>query len=200
MIYLDIETVPNEGVLLSPAWIAQKARRNQQNQDAALSPAFGKVVCVCAHNSTTGASLRACGPDERDILHDLRQSLDPMLSQTLCGHNIKRFDVPFLACRYLAHGMPVPTEFAVAGKKPWEVPHIDTCEWLRFGGGDAMSIDAACLMLGIPSPKSGSVSAVSVWDAYQRGDHEGIATYCAADVEAVRAILGRMRGLMPRGL
>lgn len=75
--------------------------------------------------------------------------------RVLCGHNIKSFDIPILACRYLAHGMVLPPALRVLGKKPWEIQHVDTCELLRFGGGARISLDAACLMLGIESPKDG---------------------------------------------
>lgn len=123
------------------------------------------------------------GPDERAILEAFAGFA--VRSGTFCGHNLKGFDLPFLACRYLAHGMPLPPPLIVAGKKPWEIQHIDTMELLRFGGGTRISLEAACMMLGVPSPKEGRVRSDAVWPAYLAGDHEGIADLCVGDVRAL---------------
>src|SRR5690606_21610052 len=51
----------------------------------------------------------------------------------LAGHNIKRFDVPFLGKRILINGMKLPESLQVFGKKPWEVNQFDTSEFWSFG-------------------------------------------------------------------
>ena len=193
MIFLDIETVPDEAAISSRQWAEHKAKKGCDDGAAALSPAFGKVACICAWDGNSQL-FRASGPTEAGLLGDFLRYLSDVRNGTLCGHNIKRFDIPFLACRFLAAGMAIPPQLNVAGKKPWEVPHIDTCELLRFGGGDMLSLDAACLMLGIESPKTGDVSAATVWEAYRRGDHDGIAAYCSADVRAVVRLWRRISG------
>jgi predicted PolB exonuclease-like 3'-5' exonuclease len=57
-------------------------------------------------------------------------------------------------------------------------------ELLRFGGGAKISLEAACLMVGIPSPKTGRVTSDAVWPAYRDGDFDGIAELCKGDVVA----------------
>lgn len=191
MIFLDIETVPDEAAISSRQWAERKARKGCDDGDAALSPAFGKVACICAWDGNDHL-FQASGPIEEGVLVAFCRYFADVDDKALCGHNIKRFDIPFLACRFLAAGIVIPPAINVAGKKPWEVPHVDTCEWLRFGGGDALSLDAACLMMGIESPKTGEVSATTVWDAYRRGDHAGIASYCASDVRATEKLWRRI--------
>lgn len=193
MIFLDIETVPDEAAISSRQWAEHKAKKGCDDGAAALSPAFGKVACICAWNSgSNNLPFLKSGSVEIDLLTAFAEYLSDNKGIPLSGHNIKKFDIPFLACRFLSASIAIPPAINVAGKKPWEVPHVDTCEWLRFGGGDVLSLDAACLMLGIRSPKTGDVSASTVWDAYRLGDHDGIASYCMADVRATAMLWRRI--------
>jgi DNA polymerase elongation subunit (family B) len=50
----------------------------------------------------------------------------------LCGHNAKEFDIPFLARRMIINQIALP-EKLLFGKKPWEIPHLDTLELWKFG-------------------------------------------------------------------
>lgn len=139
MIYLDIETAPNPVVFSDVrAWRAYTANDPTRTRaDDALHPAFGMVVCVVAETDGVVPSLRRATSDENDPLRSLAHRLNNPV-EVLCGHNIKGFDIPFLGCRYLANGLPVPPALAVSGKKPWEVNHVDTMELLRFGAGKPM--------------------------------------------------------------
>src|SRR2546429_5980208 len=54
------------------------------------------------------------------------------LFRSLCAHNGKEFDFPFIARRMLINGLKLPKILHIAGKKPWEVNHLDTMElWKR---------------------------------------------------------------------
>ena len=192
MIFFDIETVPNGNIT------TKTFMRHCRNRDidcfaqdgiraASLHPAFCQVVCICAE-SDYGSALYECGADERGVLAKFAQFVGSDASAVLCGHNIKSFDIPVLACRYLAHGMRLPSVLQVLGKKPWDIHHVDTCEMLRFGGGPRISLDAACLMLGIDSPKD-SMAGSDVAEAFAAGRFADIAAYCAGDVLAVRKIV-----------
>lgn len=188
MIYLDIETVPDQNAIASDAWHRFKQKHGLQDDAAATHPAFGRVVCYAAYcTSISRWSVIGGTTDRGGVEKDVLSTLSGLLKEDkqICGHNIKGFDIPFLACRYLANGMPLPQPLIVAGKKPWEIQHIDTMELLRFGGGKRISLDAACLMLGVPSPKIGRVTSDSVWDAYRNGDMPGICDLCQGDVEAL---------------
>lgn len=183
MIAIDIETVPDEERIKSRQWAEYKEKKGiTDDQDAALLPAFGRVVCICAYDRISKQKLKACGTDEAVLLMDL----DLFLSDNaiLGGHNIKGFDIPFLSCRYLANEITLPKCLRVAGKKPWDVQHIDTIELMKFGGGQYISLDAMCLMLGVKSPKEGEVSGLGVWQAYKDGRMDQIEAYCSMDVNA----------------
>jgi hypothetical protein len=49
----------------------------------------------------------------------------------LC-HNAKEFDIPFLA-RRMINQIALPDKLNLFGKKPWEIPHLDTLELWKFG-------------------------------------------------------------------
>lgn len=195
MLIIDIETVPNEAALQTSQWAAYKARKGiESDQDAALHPAFGMVCCAVVldtegDGAPMWARLTPGDEDDADLLRTLSTQLPARAA--LAGHNIKGFDLPFLACRYLANGMPVPPALNVVGLKPWEVPHVDTCEMLKFGGRTAISLDDACLMMGIPSPKT-SMHGSEVWQAYRKGRIDEIVEYCTADVRATGQLLDRI--------
>lgn len=193
-IVIDIETVPREGIM--DTWYAEWA--GNKNPDAApeeleysagLYPEFGRVCCVCLKEYGTDDVLGRVARnlnDERDLLYWLGSYLDqPGVS--LIGHNIKGFDIPFLAKRYLAHSLPLPSALKLAGKKPWEITHQDTMELLRFGNFSNMSLRSACLLLGLDDPKEND-SGKSVWDKFRAGDLESIQTYCEGDVNSTEAV------------
>lgn len=191
MLIFDIETIPNELAITSRQWQEHKTKKGiESDQDAALHPAFGQVVCVCMYREESKAKFKLCTDDEKDLLGKVQFF---MQNELLAGHFIKGFDIPFLACRYMAHGMEIPKALNCAGKKPWEIPHIDTVEVLKFGGNNHISLDAACLMLGIDSPKEGAVSAMGVRDAFREGRFDDIMNYCSADVQATIKLINVLR-------
>lgn len=199
----DIETTPRPGIMdtFYPQWAATKYpdKEGQELEDmAALHAEFGMVCAISYVNALTDeepAVLTASSIEEElDILEKATRIFDNE-SVILVGHNIKGFDIPFLAKRYLARKKFVPKTFQVLGKKPWEIPHIDTMELMRFGGGASMSLRSACLLLGIEDPK-GTVCGSEVPQMFREGKVDTIGEYCKGDVIAERELYKRiMEGL-----
>lgn len=192
IVFLDTETVPDPDRIATRQWSEYREKHGKADSDAALHPAFANVVCVCARDD--GAEPRrftACGADEREILLRFAKTFGAK-DIVLCGWGLKHFDIPMLACRLLAYGIPLPPCLRVNGKKPWEVAHADLCDDFRFGGGQRISLDAACLMLGLPSPKE-QMSGADVHRAFAEGRFEDIATYCMGDVDAAARIHAKLK-------
>ena len=209
IIAIDIETVPRPGIMDTwyPQWAAGKYP-GKEGEDleamAALYPEFGQICCVC-WGEVDDLCLRKPGTvygfvaqdeaAENQALVSLAEMLkDP--SVTLIGHNIKGFDIPFIIKRYLYHGLEVPQGLRLLGKKPWEIPHLDTMELMRFGSSN-MSLRSAAMLLGEKDPK-GSCDGVKVWDLWRQDRMSEIRDYCSGDVRAVAAIyyaLHRFAGL-----
>lgn len=186
MIAFDLETVPDEAMIKTRQWAEYKEKKGiVDDQAAALHPVFGRVVCACGVRTAGDfPSVSICSPNEKEIVENFAFFLSTFQTDNLGGHNIKGFDIPFLCCKLLQYGIPFPSQLRVAGKKPWEINHVDTIELMQFGKGPYISLDQMCLLLGVGSPKEGEVNALGVWDAFNAGQYDQIATYCKADVRA----------------
>ncbi|MBX3102717.1 MAG: ribonuclease H-like domain-containing protein [Bacteroidetes bacterium] len=175
---------------------------------AGIFAEFGRIVCIsCGYVRFEGETPRYhfksfYGQDERALLSEfaelLRHNVGPNQYpwQFLCGHNIKEFDVPYIARRCLIQGLlPLPDCLNIAGKKPWEVPHIDTMELWKFGDYKSFTaLELLATLLQVPTPKSdidGSQVSGIFW---QQGDINRIAAYCERDVAATISVLLRMCG------
>jgi uncharacterized protein YprB with RNaseH-like and TPR domain len=112
----------------------------------------------------------------------------------LCGHNAKEFDIPFIARRTIINQISLPNKLNLFGKKPWEIPHLDTLELWKFGDYKHFtSLKLMCKVLGIPSSK-GDIDGSKVGHVYYvEKDIDRIVTYCEKDTIAVAQIFLRLR-------
>lgn len=225
IIFLDIETVPAHRSLgevpeeLRDIWVEQNSKKRKRKSesdgetgeaesdsnygDAGLRPEFGKIICICLGRFEGGveeANFKAfsiSGHDEKEVLVQFAKVLEKYPSYKLCAHNGKGFDFPFLGKRFLIHGLPLPAHLAIMGKKPWDVPHIDTNELWAFGSkgpNGGASLKLLCALFGIPSPKD-DISGADVRRVYyEEKDLERIVKYCEKDVFALARVLQRFSG------
>ena len=113
----------------------------------------------------------------------------------LCAHNGKEFDFPYIARRMLIHGIELPYKLDLFGKKPWEVPHLDTMELWKFGDyKHYTSLKLMANVLGIPSPKEDMDGSMVRDVFYEKGDLDRIVTYCELDVVTTAQVFLRLRG------
>ena len=215
ILFIDIETVPAEPdfTALDPEmqqlW-EQKTlyqRRDQFTPEAFYERAgiwaeFGKIVCISAGFFTFRSDIRhfrvtSFIGDEIEILRSFTNFLESDFSEpqhVLCGHNSKEFDIPFICRRMLANGLRLPSKMNLFGKKPWEIPHLDTLELWKFGDHKHFtSLALLARVLGIPSPKSGMDGCMVSDVFYNYQDLDRIVEYCEADVIAVAQVLLRLR-------
>jgi len=178
-----------------------KNKKEVYRQTAALFPEFGKVACVSLgfvmkDNKTKFESFY--GVDEIDILKKVRDIFNKIDSMDfdLCGQNIKNFDIPFLAKRYVINGLKIPTIFPKHDTKPWEMKVLDTKEIWSFGGKYGLSsLDLICSSLKIDSPKNGNVKGDNVNINFWNNNHEEIKEYCEKDVKALIDIIVKFNKL-----
>ena len=113
----------------------------------------------------------------------------------MCAHNGKEFDFPFMARRMLINGIKTPRLLDIAGKKPWEVQHLDTLELWKFGDYKHYTpLNLLAHVFGITSPKD-DIDGSMVWFVYwKEKNFERIVTYCQKDVVTVAQIILRMKG------
>ncbi len=205
ILFLDIETVSlaPDYQNLTPQWQTlwgKKSRvlRNLVEEDpsesyqkAGIYAEFGKVVCISTGRiGENGLVVRSYyGHEEKPLLEAFAHELQTNHSgdrHLLCAHNGKEFDFPYLARRMLVQGLPLPDILNTAGKKPWEVNHLDTMELWKFGDyKHYTSLELLVHLLGIPSPKQ-DLDGSEVGRVYWV-DHDlmRIVEYCQRDVVAL---------------
>ncbi len=163
---------------------------------------FGKIICIsCGCIQGTGEDKKIIiksfvGDDERKLLTDFAEMLkkwsgDP--NKSLCAHNGKEFDYPYICRRMIINGIAIPEALQIAGRKPWEIRHLDTMEMWKFGDYKSFtSLKLLAHILGIPSPKDdidGSMVNSVYW---AERDLSRIAIYCQKDVVTLAQVLLRM--------
>ncbi|MFV0304328.1 MAG: ribonuclease H-like domain-containing protein, partial [Moheibacter sp.] len=112
----------------------------------------------------------------------------------LCAHNGKEFDFPFMARRMLINGIELPSILNLQGKKPWEIPHLDTMELWKFGDyKHYTSLNLLANVLEIPTPKDDIDGSQVATVYYKEENIERIKTYCEKDVLTVAQIFRKFR-------
>lgn len=206
ILFLDIETIPQyksfdeapEGY--QKLW-GDKAKfliREEEDtvestyERAGIYAEFGRIVCISVGIVGQKGALRELrlksfyGDDEKVLLQEFADLLMKHFNgpdHLLCGHNGKEFDFPYIARRMLINQVKVPKMLDTAGKKPWEVAHLDTMQMWKFGDfKNFTSLKLLAHVFDIPSPKDdidGSQVAGVYWE---ENDLERIVRYCEKDV------------------
>jgi hypothetical protein len=94
----------------------------------------------------------------------------------------------------IINSIEIPFKLNLFGKKPWEVPHLDTLELWKFGDYKTFtSLKLMAHVLGIPSPKD-DIDGSEVRDVYyEENDIDRIVIYCEKDTITVAQIVLRLR-------
>lgn len=215
ILFLDIETVPeaeNFNELdeekkhlfdLKTQYQRKEEYTPEEFYDrAGIWAEFGKIVCISVGYFTFKGDIRhfrvtTFFGEEKKILIDFSNLLNTYFDKPqhiMCGHNAKEFDFPFIARRMIINQVQIPNKLNLFGKKPWEVPHLDTLEMWKFGDfKHYTSLKLLTKVLDIPSPKD-DISGNEVARVYYlEKDIDRIITYCEKDVIAVAQIFLRLR-------
>jgi len=159
---------------------------------------FGKVVSISVGfftyvGSELSIRVKALYNEDENILLgefvELLQKFDGR-NLTLCGHNGKEFDFPYLCRRMLVNGIKLPAVLDTAGKKPWEVNHLDTMEMWKFGDRkNFTSLELLATLFDIPTSKDSIDGSQVSTVYYEEKDLEKIAKYCSKDVVVTAQLL-----------
>lgn len=219
ILFLDIETIPQHPSFeLMPnewkeLWTRKagsllKSREEETVESiynrAGIYAEFGKIICIsCGLITGFGEQKKLhlksfYGDDEKKLLVSFSEMLNRWQDESpkrLCAHNGKEFDFPYISRRMIINHLPLPELLNFSGKKPWEIPHLDTMELWKFGDFKSFtSLNLLAHALGIPTPKDdidGSMVGEVYWKEH---DLERIANYCEKDVVTVAQIYLRIIG------
>jgi len=217
ILFLDIETAPqHDGHENMPdewktLWELKASYliRNKEIETsrsiysrAGIYAEFGKIICIsCGVIQGTGQEKKLilksfCGHDEKLLLHQFSEMLNRWCSEGnkfLCAHNGKEFDFPYLCRRLVVNHLPIPEILKLQGRKPWDVPHLDTLELWKFGDYKSYtSLNLLAHTLSISTSKD-DIDGSKVHEVYWKEKNlDRIATYCQKDVVTVAQIFLRM--------
>lgn len=166
-----------------------------------LDGTYGRICCIgWAHNAQP---VKSCIGDEREVLQTFFDAIASIAgvhiegstmntALTVVGHNMRAFDLRFVWKRATILKLKLPKAM------PWNAGYWDervqdTPLMWDPDPSKRISLDRLCKVLGVKSPKNGFDGSM-VADAWLRGEHKKIATYCEGDVDAMRECWWRMRG------
>ena len=211
ILFLDIETASSTESFteldprLQPEWIRKERLIRRESvlepgelffERAGIHADFGKVICVGvgyfqAKKKEKKLNFRSkifAQEEEKETLLELKALLEKK-KWILCAHNGKEFDFPYLCRRMLIQGIALPEPLQLAGKKPWEIRHLDTMELWRFGDYKYYTrLELLAAAFGIPSSKEGIDGSEVNPTYYQEKNIEKIKNYCLRDVEVTAKI------------
>jgi len=211
VLFLDVETAPvvykysNLDDSMRPFWDTKFRFQTAETPEshykkAGIFAEFSKVICVSV-GYFSGDTFRIKSffrKDEKHLLQDFADLLNAHFNRKehlLCAHNGKEFDFPFLCRRMLINGIKLPKTLNIAGKKPWEINHLDTMELWKFGDyKNYTSLNLLAKIFNIPTPKDdmdGNDVAKVYWE---EKNIKRIVTYCQKDVLTVAQLILRFKG------
>lgn len=171
-------------------------------EKAHMYPEFCEIITVSYGYFYEGEFVvkSIYGDDEKKIMENINSILDKVsvAGYTLCGYAIKRFDMPWLAKRMMAHGIKPHNSISLYGKKPWDIKVFDLPEvWGQGCMGESYTpFELACVALGIESSKD-DISGSKVKEVYYNGEIERIKDYCEKDVTKTMELATKLIELMP---
>lgn len=221
ILFLDIETASLEADFsemperLQSEWL--KKEQHIAGKDLSIEPGslffqkagiyaeFGKVICVGVgyfhfveqENKLEFRTKSYCGSEEFELLENFTQLLNKK-PWVLCAHNGKEFDFPYLSRRILINRIPLPEPLQLAGKKPWEIRHLDTLELWKFGDYKHYTrLELLASVFDIPTSKEDIDGSMVNETFYRKGDLDSIRKYCLRDVLVTAQIYLAFQGLPP---
>ena len=216
VLFIDIETVAQHPEFdqlaadIKAHWVKKSqfiGAENETTEDtygrAGIYAEFGKIVCISVgfirlENNIKTLRVKSYANEEEAILltdfFDLLNKHYTHRDALLCAHNGKEFDFPYIARRALINGIAIPDILDLAGKKPWEVKHLDTLQLWKFGDyKHYTSLSLLTTIFNIPTPKD-DIDGSMVNNVYwKENDLKRIANYCEKDVVALTQLFLRFR-------
>ncbi len=213
ILFIDIETVPaspdfnNLNSQMKKLW-EKKSKYLIKNEEetaetvykkAGIYAEFGKIICISVgfFNEEIFRLKSFFGDDEKEVLLQFKSLLKKTYNKDykyLCAHNGKEFDYPYIARRMLINGIKLPEILNLAGKKPWEINHLDTLELWKFGDyKHYTSLELLTAIFNIPTPKDDIDGSMVAEIYYKEKNLKRIAVYCEKDVVAVTQLFLRYK-------
>ncbi|MCY7351137.1 MAG: 3'-5' exonuclease [Cytophagaceae bacterium] len=220
LLFIDIETVAAQATLdavperMRYQWKRKAAHlRSDESQTdadlyfrrAGIYAEFGRVIVIGLGFLHLDDSQQLClrvrtmgSADEEALLREFANLIETKYRPellTLCAHNGREFDYPYLCRRMLVNGIPLPKALQLSDRKPWQVNHLDTLELWKFGDKkNYTSLELLAAIFDIPSSKN-DLSGDKVNGVFHlENDLARIQEYCIEDVVVLAQLFLRYQG------
>ena len=221
LLFIDIETVSAEGnfSLLSDRmkalWLHKASflsNPNKLNEEefyfdrAGIYAEYGKIVTIGVGFFHWDDEDEIClkvksisNDNEEDILKEFKALIEKKYKPTtlsLCAHNGKEFDYPYLCRRMLINNIDIPKALQISGRKPWEIPHFDTLDMWKFGDKKHYtSLELLAALFNIPSSKVQLSGDQINYTYYIENALPKIAQYCREDIIVLAQLFLKFQNL-----
>ena len=201
IITIDCETLPSAIPFESQTlW-----KTEDEHRKTALDGNFGRLLCIGYTREFAGsgniqhgcfgwnAESQSFETDEAKLLSDFWEMMRGFnrFKDTIVGHNIMDFDLPFIIKRSIINGVRPTVDFCFARYQ--RQPIFDTMrEWDCWNFKSWTSLDKLAIVLGLPSPKAGEITGTNLYEAYLEGREREIYEYCMRDVATTRRAFQKM--------
>ena len=210
LLFVDIETARQEKIFSKDSlnyevWAWKQRDRNnnaippEENviqayyDKAALSPEWGKIVCISVGYIKGGElSTKSFVGEEANILTEF-VGMVKKSKRMLCGYNLIQFDIPYIRKRFFINGLSdylTETQGNDVYIKPWHMDEsiFDLMVAWKGTGYSTASMDEVAMCFGVKSSKY-DLKGNEVSERYHDGEIDDIARYCEEDVRVVAEIL-----------
>lgn len=168
----------------------KQALDSMQGEILAIGYAFGDADPICL--------IRGEGmPTEADLLAVFETAIESHMAKygsmkpVWIGHNVRTFDLPWLWRKALKYRLHDLARRIPRGRYDKDVE--DTLELWAADYKDRVGLARVAEFLGL-SGKAEGMDGSQVFDTWQAGELEKIASYCAGDVEMVRSVYRVING------
>lgn len=167
---------------------------------SAILPQYGSICCVSFGTIHEGMiKIKSVSNiDESKIIEECKKIFSQAndFQRTLCGYNIKNFDILWLNHKFIKYGLEIPYILRTVEKKPWEMNMFDIFDYCN--SGHYTSLDETCYEFELPSPKE-KLSGDKVHKTFWEGDLDLIKHYCESDVRACIGVYEKIYECNPVG-
>lgn len=167
---------------------------------AALSPAYNKIVCISiGYIKGDTFFYKALKGEQKDIIEQFYTIVNKNGGKyTPCGYNIVSFDMPVTRIKAFESNCEVQLldKFSDSLKKPWNMTDnfMDLMEVMKGTYYSNLSLDEACYLAGVHSPKDDGIEGSQVTKVFYEEGVERIALYCNRDIISVAELMCALQG------
>jgi hypothetical protein len=210
-LFIDIETVPllkdeKQTYNFNKKFKINEGESFQEVYDskASLYGEFSKIICISygkikynyGDNTYDRYVKNITSETEKEILEKFILICDKQVKNggaiKFCGHNIEKFDIPFIVKRLIINNIKIPSYLDITKYKTWDNKFFDTIKFWDLTSYSATSLE---LLYNVLFPDKFIKSEKNILMLYNNSEFKKICKYCDDDVNMVMDIIIKMESL-----